>query len=396
MKKKILFINGHMNIGGAERSLLDILKHMDYDRYDVELLLLEKYGEYAEEIPLQVKVRLFDLHDTYGSLPKALLRCIKKGNWACFRMRLIMQLAGMSNVRMYQKAKKLLFNGAHYDVVVAFRPGICTDIAAFAADGKKKITWWHHGEYTLSDAEEKNYRLSCEKMDTIVAVSRSCERMLAEKLPECQSKLTVVPNMVSIQEIAQKALQFKLPTDGKKVFVSVGRLAREKHFENVIDTAKQLKAHGITDFRWYILGEGAERFCLETRIAEADVADLVFLAGSCANPFPYVARADLFVHPSYVESQGLAVLEAMALGIPCVVTKSPGLCEFVKNEVNALLTEQSAGSLASAVERILTDAALYQRIRENTKCPAQFQPAYVMEKLESMLEEIKCVKVDLA
>ena len=59
--------------------------------------------------------------------------------------------------------------------------------------------------------------------------------------------------------------------------------------------------------------------------------------------------ADLFVHPSYVESQGLTVLEAMALGVPCVVTKSRGPCEFIEDGVNGLLTEQSPESLAEEV-----------------------------------------------
>ena len=62
--KKLLFINGHMNPGGAEKSLLDILKHIDYSKYHVELLLLEEFGDYTDEIPKEVEVRLFDLHNT--------------------------------------------------------------------------------------------------------------------------------------------------------------------------------------------------------------------------------------------------------------------------------------------------------------------------------------------
>ena len=53
-----------MNPGGAEKSLLDILKHIDYSKYHVELLLLEEFGDYTDEIPKEVEVRLFDLHNT--------------------------------------------------------------------------------------------------------------------------------------------------------------------------------------------------------------------------------------------------------------------------------------------------------------------------------------------
>ncbi len=44
MKKKLLFINGHMNTGGVEKSLIYILRHLDYDKFDVDLLLLEELG----------------------------------------------------------------------------------------------------------------------------------------------------------------------------------------------------------------------------------------------------------------------------------------------------------------------------------------------------------------
>ena len=98
-------------------------------------------------------------------------------------------------------------------------------------------------------------------------------------------------------------------------------------------------------------------------------------------------HADLFVHPSYVESQGLVVLEAMALGIPCVVTRSLGPCEYIVDGVNGVLTEQSPESLAEKVLDILTDRVLYERIKANTRCPEQFAPENVMQKIELLLED---------
>lgn len=67
MKKNILFINGHMNVGGVEKSLLDVLKHIDYEKYNVDLLLLEEIGDYGKEIPSEVKIILKSLQDTYGN-----------------------------------------------------------------------------------------------------------------------------------------------------------------------------------------------------------------------------------------------------------------------------------------------------------------------------------------
>lgn len=66
--KKLLFINGHLITGGVEKSLLDILKHLDYEKFEVDLLLLEELGDYASEIPEQVHVQLRCLKNTYGSV----------------------------------------------------------------------------------------------------------------------------------------------------------------------------------------------------------------------------------------------------------------------------------------------------------------------------------------
>ena len=158
----------------------------------------------------------------------------------------------------------------------------------------------------------------------------------------------------------------------------------EKSHGGIIPAAKALRETG-TDFTWHIVGEGPERSKLETLIAENDLKDHVILEGSKANPYPYMKYADLFVHPSYVESQGLTVLEAMALGVPCVVTKSRGPCEFIEDGVNGLLTEQSPESLTEKVLTILNDKELYQHIKENTKCLEQFSPKQVINQIETMI-----------
>ena len=77
----------------------------------------------------------------------------------------------------------------------------------------------------------------------------------------------------------------------------------------------------------------------------------------------------------------------MALGVPCVVTKSLGPCEFIEDGVNGILTEQNPDSLAAKVLNILTDRALYARIKANTHCPEQFAPESVMQKIDHLLEE---------
>lgn len=380
-KKRILFINGHLNAGGVERSLVDILKHMDYTKYAVDLLLLEDIGDYASELPPEVKVLFRDIHHTYGSFASSIRRCIVAHDWMCLRLRFLFLLQKFFGVCALKRAATILLGKHHYDCVIGFRPGICSDLAAYSVQADRKITWWHHGEFNVDCAA---YGDMCSRMDAVAVVSQSCKEMLQDQLPGLADKLVYIPNMLDAVAIGQKAGNSPYTGDMLHI-VSVGRLAPEKHFENIIPVAKALREKG-TDFTWHIVGDGSERAKLEALIAESDLKDHVILDGSKTNPYPYMKYADLFVHPSYVESQGLTVLEAMALGVPCVVTKSRGPCEFIVDGVNGLLTEQSPESLTEKVLSILTDKTLYQSIKENTVCPEQFAPDRVMKQIEALID----------
>lgn len=380
--KHILFINGHLNTGGVERSLVDALKHMDYTKYAVDLLLLEDTGDYISELPPEVNVLFRDIHHTYGSFASSIRQCIAAHDWMCLRLRLLFLLQKFFGACALKRAATVLLGKHHYACVVGFRSGICSDLAAYSVQTDRKITWWHHGEFNVDSA---TYVDMCSKMDAVAVVSQSCKEMLQGQLPELADKLVCIPNMLDTEAIEQKAVNSPYTGDLLHI-VSVGRLAPEKHFENIIPVAKTLRDMR-TDFVWHIVGEGPEQARLESLIVENDLKDHVILEGSKTNPYPYMKYADLFVHPSYVESQGLTVLEAMALGVPCVVTKSRGPCEFIEDGVNGLLTEQSPESLAEKVLAILNDKELYQRIKENTKCPEQFSPAQVMKQIEALIDK---------
>lgn len=383
MKKKILFINGHLDTGGVEKALLDILTHLDYEKYEVDLLLTERLGDYADQLPSQVNVLLRSIEGTYGSFPRVILRCLKKRDWFSLRMRLILQMVKVFGQSWVQLAGKILTGGKHYDCVIGFRPGFCTQIAAFAVNADRRITWWHHGEINV---EPISYLEAAMRCDKVAVVSNACRDMLAEEFPPLRSRLVTVHNMLAPDAVQQKADAFNpYPESNHFHIVSVGRLAPEKHFDNAIFAARQLKDQGIA-FKWHLVGDGILLNALREQAAAADVTDCFVFEGNQVNPYPYIKNADLFVHPSYVESFGIVVTEALALGVPCVVTKSTGVMEFLVDGENTVLTEQNAESLAEKVILIFKNSILYQRIKANMCCPKQFLPNVVMVKIECLLE----------
>ena len=382
-KKKLLFINGHLNTGGVEKALLDILTHLDYDRYEVDLLLTENLGDYILQLPPQVNVLLRSIEGTYGPLFKVIPQSIRNRDWFSLKMRLIFLLMRFAGNEKISLAGNLLTDGKIYDCAIGFRRGFCTQIACHAVKAKRRITWWHHGAVNVDEA---SYIAEVENCDQIVAVSEGCRQMLTDAMPELGDRLITIHNMLDLDSVKAKANCFD-PYQEKNLMhiVCVGRLVSEKHFENTIYAAKQLKSQGFA-FKWHLVGDGVLRDELMQKAEAANVTDCFVFEGNQVNPYPYMKHADLFVHPSYVESFGIVVTEALALGVPCVVTKSTGVQDFLRDGENALLTEQNPESLAEKVNQIMEDRELYSKIKDNTRCPKQFLPKVVVGKIESLLE----------
>lgn len=379
---KLLFINGHLNTGGVEKSLIDILQHLDYSRYDVDLLLLEELGDYAPLLPPQVHVKLKSIKNTYGPPLRTMIQSLKRRDWFCLKIRfifLLMKLFGQDKISL---AKHMLTDGKHYDCVIGYRRGICTQIASFAVNADRRLSWWHHGTINV---DVKPYLTEVSNCSKIVVVSDAIRKKLSHAIPQLNSKLVTIPNMLDTEKIVSQAAA-SCPYKNRDTLhiVSIGGLVPEKHFENAIQAAKYLKDKGIS-FQWHLVGNGELYTQLKQHAEKADIMDCFIFEGNQANPYPYLKYADLFVHPSYVESQGIAILEAMALSVPCVVTKSLGPCEFIQDRFNGLLTEQSPESLSEKVLEILTNQTLYRHIKSNTNCPSHFMPENTMNLFYKMI-----------
>lgn len=151
MKKKILFINGHLNTGGVEKSLADILRKIDLNKFDVKLLLLEDYGDYINQIPKNVKIELFDLHNTYGSLLKSLTNCLKQRDKKCFWTRIVFFLTRWFGRDKLRWLGKTIFKNEEYDCVIGFRPGIqlnCGICSNSKAKDYMVASWRNEFEYS--------------------------------------------------------------------------------------------------------------------------------------------------------------------------------------------------------------------------------------------------------
>lgn len=386
MKKKILFVNGHLNVGGVEKSLTDLLRHLDYNKYEVDLLLLEDKGAYMQTIPKSVNIVFFDTTKAYGPLLKVFLINLFRLKWSVLLYRFVLLLAGIFGKSDLFLLKWILPLKSIYDVAIAYRPGICADIVAYTVKANKKVVWWHHGSINISSKQIIEYNKTWEHFNNVIAVSYGCKQLIANIFQCPSDKIIVIPNMVDIDlitNLAGKKSPYK--NDGLNI-ISVGKLCIEKHFEDVISVTKRLVKDGALDFHWYIVGDGELREDLLYRIEESRISNRLTLLGKKENPYPWMKYADIFVHPSYVESQGLVVLEAMALGTPCVVCRSIGTSEFMIDEKNGILTEPNELSLYLGLNKMLRMSDKINLINEAKNMVAEkFNGRNIMQIFEKQI-----------
>lgn len=382
--RSILFINGHLNAGGVERSLVDVLQHIDYTRYKVDLLLLQGTGDYADEIPSEVNIHAYDTSDAYGPLVSTVIKNIFHGRWFHALYRIITQFLGLKFLPWVIPSLR-----REYDTAIAYRSGICTDLLVEAVKSSNKISWWHHGEMNLGAEEQCRLYSEYKKIQHIIAVSDCSAALLRQYFPEVKDKVRVIPNMLCADAIISKATDvcgYSFQTEDDKLhIVSVGRLSPEKNMCFCVSVAKALKEQSIP-FEWILVGDGEEHLKIKKKIQDSAVGDSIRMVGSLSNPYPLMQSADLLFHPSLVESQGLTILEAMALETPVICVKSAGPSEFIRSGENGIMIQNDAQEAAVAIMQLSKDVQLRKSIAEKAAITINaFNQKTIIQKIETLL-----------
>lgn len=346
-KLKLLFVNGHLLSGGVETSLISLLRNLDFSRYDVDLLLCQEGMEHIDSIPEEVNIIKCNIEKAFGPLLSTFKNCIAEKNLWPFLFRLGWTLAmkfDNVNLRMF---RRYLGIQSHYDVAIAYRPGVCTQIVGRCVKSNRKFAWWHHGEI---NTDIKRLITDWTNFNKIVTVSNNTASML-RTLSSDLNNIEVIPNIIDIDKIIAKSNVYEKSElcydDSILNIVSVGRLSPEKRFDLIIPIACDLCDKRM-EFEWHIIGDGEERNHLEEQIHAYRLEEYVKLHGNQPNPYSWIKHADMMVHPSPVESFGIVIVEAMALNVPCIAVKSAGSMELIDGK-NGILTNFDHKELSSAI-----------------------------------------------
>jgi glycosyltransferase involved in cell wall biosynthesis len=158
----------------------------------------------------------------------------------------------------------------------------------------------------------------------------------------------------------------RMRDDDELIIGHVGRLSAEKNVRLLVDLERMLLEEGIANYRFLVVGEGAERAWLRENLRSADLPGLrrgVPLAET-------YAEMDVFVFPSETDTYGNVATEAMASGMPVIVSSSGGPKFLVREGVDGFVASDMAG-FTRAVMKLYRDRELLARMKRDARESAE-------------------------
>jgi glycosyltransferase involved in cell wall biosynthesis len=367
---KICFVIPSLAGGGAERVAVTVLSALDAGHERVLYLFTAEDAVYADRVAPDVRVVIAAERSWVG--------------------------------RLFELAR--FFRSTRPDVVMPFLSYFTTAIAVWISRVPSRVIF-NQGTPTTGFLDDPDFgwrrpwrrrlfaivtRLFYNRADAVVVTSKGVGDDLVTRYGVARARLRLLHNPVDLAAIERSVADPSARVDREgpePLVVAAGRLARVKNYPLLIDAVAQLRGH--RPIRAWILGDGDERARLEQHAVERGAGDAIRFLGFQADPWRFIAAADVFVLTSTYEGFGNVLIEAMACGTPVVATRSPGTVEIIEDGANGLLVDHTPGAVAAAIARLLDGDTLRQRLthqaREDVR---QYATPRVAARYEAMFQDV--------
>lgn len=341
--------------GGAEKVLIDILKHFDYSLFEVTLLLETKDGPYVEDIPEQVK--LMYLH--------------KKNLWIerLYRYLIMFHCKWLAYLILCRFPVLWYTKGLQFDTIISFMEGMAVKMHSYIFNkAVNNISWVHidlkKKHWSLDFFENENEELECyRRMDNIVFVSQDAKNRFKELFEVDENKLKVIYNLIDCDWIVRLS-QCKSVEKKKFTICMVGRLNRQKRYDRAFEVVRKLKNDGYS-FELWILGSGELETELKEMVETQNINDIVSFKGFQKTVYPYMKEADVFLNTSESEGYPLTLCEALCLCLPIVATNITGSNEILANSKAGILVEENIESIYRGLKQMIDNNLLRKECSVN-------------------------------
>lgn len=368
MKKRVLFVNDEMVMGGVARILITMLNKINQNDFEVDVLILHPHGELFNQLPSWVNVikgtSFFDAvdvnlkeawhHQRFGDVFKKLSL-------------LTLMKYGPIESMIAKQRKQLSLDVKPYDVEIAAKEGFCTLFVAQGAS-KRKLNWIH------VDYSAQNY--SAHHMDLLKRALSKIDLNIAVSLKAAQAykdlfkteRIITINNPIdvkSLRSFSEETCDVSFDPSMLNL-ISVARFHPQKAVDRLIVAFS--KMHELNPQTCLtLLGSGPLEKALKDLVSSLNLQSSVRFLGQKSNPMPYLKHADLFVLSSLYEGYPTTVIESFVAQTPVLSTDVSGVHEQIIDGHNGWIIENSQEALTQKCIDLSFSKDLIRDLKKNLK-----------------------------
>jgi glycosyltransferase involved in cell wall biosynthesis len=380
-KKKILIRIGSLRHGGAEKVLINFLKNLPENKYEIDLLINLYTGMYIKEVPSWVNLHYLIKGEMITTnrpleIPVKAFRVLYQKMFLYFPSLLY---------RFILKNKK-------YDVEIAAIHGMYRELLSSPQKDSKKIIWIQNDIFNLKEYTPDVIR-QLFKFDRILVISNKLKEEMQKVARNDQEKQSVVKifNPIDKADTVNKAntaiddypFSNDIPT-----FITIGTVYPQKGYDRLLDVHKKLINEGLKH-QIIIIGDGFDYENIQSKLNQLGLQETVKMLGFRSNPYPYLKKADFYVMSSRHEGFPTIIAEALILNKPIVSTDVSGIKDLLQEGKLGVITPNSEDGIYEGMKKFLTDSGLAERYeKEIATADLPFVLQQSVAKLQNIIDEL--------
>lgn len=400
-KKRVLHLINTLNSGGAERQLVTYLRQEPLKQYENIVALLD-----VKEIDTQSPSNFLVPEVQAEGIEVFGLGLPGSRNW----------LRAFSKLRQWLKVNPVdlihtnLLSSNIVGRMAGFFSGIPVLTTYHNLDYSPEATIFHFSgsKFKLKVMRQIDTFLAARACPLVIAVSQCVAEHIHEHLSYPMDRVRLIYN--PIDPIHMKRLeadpsrwvreQIGVGPEAQ-ILINVCRLAYQKNLPRLVDAFQTVvKNHPQTHL--VLLGSTNNKTVYDhvcERIAANGLTKHVHVVGTSHQVADWLSGSNAFVFPSLVEGMGIALAEAMSIGLPCVSSQIGPIPEFITSRENGILVDPlSTEQIATAMNDILSSVTFARQLGQKAMETANrmFDPHHQAEKLAAVYEEVFAGKVNAA
>ena len=354
-KQSILFYGGDFNPNGINTSYLNLLSHIDSDKYTITIVIDPNAVNNSDARKEQF-FRLPEHINVVGRVGRMTMTLEEQWIKNKFESQYKLASDEMKNVykKLYQREFKRIFGYAKFDAVIEFN-GYGVFWPSLFANQPNNTIYQHndmYGEWVLRFAALENIFHLYSNYNKMISVSEATMNHNINNLSElfnlnknnfryCDNVQNPTESLIKAEEELEVKEDKKI-FENNRVFINIARLSPEKDQEKLI-RAFSVISQRYPDIRLINLGSGALEHYLKQLIRELKLEKKVFFLGQRSNPYPYLKQADCFVLSSNHEGQPMTLFEALILKKPIIATDIVGNRSVLEGRPGLLVDNSHEG-----------------------------------------------------